>query len=158
MHVAELAATDRRTRSTCSGRFVGNDSSDLSAANSRGRSGCATWKTCSGAPEITEAMLTEIDELVVVVPDELGGRERHHDLVTVGDRHEPCRAVQRPAVVVAVAHLGDSRVHAHADPQRFDRIPVLARAARVARQWRRRPHRPAVANAAWMPSPVVLTT
>ena len=84
-----------------------------------------TLEHAFGASEVAQAVLTEIDELVAVIADEFAGGERDHDLITVRDRHEPCRAIHRAAVVVAVAHLGDARVHTHPDPQRFDRVPVL---------------------------------
>ncbi len=135
-------ATDRRRTSTCSGRFVGKDSSDFSAANSLGKGGMRHLEHALGASEITQAMFAEIDEVIVVVPDELGGRERHHDLVTVGDRHEPCRAVQRrrrssrrraPRRLPCACPCGPAVVRSNSS---------LRRAAPAAPQWRRRPPGP----------------
>ena len=51
-------------------------------------------------------MLPEIDQLHRSVPHQFARGERHHDLPSVRDRHQPRGAVHRGAVVVAVAFLG----------------------------------------------------
>jgi hypothetical protein len=43
---------------------------------------------------------------------------RYDDLPTVGDAHEPRRAIQLAAVVVTVAVLRLAGVHTHTHPQR----------------------------------------
>ena len=80
----------------CSGRLVGKDSSDFSAANSRGQLRVHDLEDVLWAPEVPQAVLAEIEQLVPVVPHELSRGDREHDLVTVSNRHEPGRAVERP--------------------------------------------------------------
>ena len=59
-------------------------------------------------------VLAEVEQLDTAVLHELLGRERDDDLAAVRDRHQASRTVDGGAVVVAVADLGWSRVHAHA--------------------------------------------
>ena len=77
-----------------------------------------------GAPEIAETVLTEIDEVVAVVTNQLDGRQRRDDLTPVGDRHETGSSVQDAPVVVAITQLGHTGVQAHPNPQRTRRAPV----------------------------------
>ena len=70
-----------------------------------------------GTGQVFQHMLAEVEQLDPAVLDELLGRERHHDLTAVRGRHHPRRAVDRGAVVVAVAQLGRAGVDAHPHPQ-----------------------------------------
>ena len=80
--------------------------------------------------EIAELVLAEIDELglgVERVGNQFLGGEREHDLPTVRDRHQPCRPVERGAVVVAFALLRGAGVDAHAHAQGARLAPLLRR-------------------------------
>ena len=116
-----------------SGRFVGNASSERSGGKSRRERGMHDLEDPLGLPEVAQAVLAEIDELDARASRTSSlGRERHHDLAAVRDRHQPRRAVQRGAVVVAVADLGRARMDAHAHPQRPGRRPRLGRERELA--------------------------
>ena len=70
--------------------------------------------------EIAEAVLAQIDEAEVVVEHvtrELFGRERHEDLPAVRRVHQAGGAIDRRAVVVAVAELGVAGVDTDPHPQ-----------------------------------------
>ena len=85
---------------TCSGRFPGNASSDASGGNSPSRPGTQTWNTRSGWREITQAVLTQIDErdrIIRTVTDESGSRLRTHHL-TAMRRRDISRAARFTAV------------------------------------------------------------
>ena len=72
----------------------------------------------------------EIDQVEVVgqgIAHECCAGAREHDLAPVRRRHQPARAVQRRAEVVAVALVHLAGVDAHADRQRSDRTPRLGR-------------------------------
>ena len=76
--------------------------------------------------EIAEAVLAEIDEAEVVVEHvarELFGRERHEDLAAVRRVHQAGGAIDRRAVVVAVAELGVARVDTDPHPERTGHAP-----------------------------------
>ena len=111
-----------------------------------------------GSRQVAQRVLTQVDQVDLAVLDQLLGRQGHHDLPTVRDRHQPRRSVHRSPVVVPVAHLGGTAVDAHSHPQRSRRPPFLPTErelrgdCRIDRATRTR------ANAAWNPSPVVFTT
>ena len=139
------------------GRFPASSSTDCNAGNSRSRSGCTTWNTRSGSPQIAQPVLAEIHQLDRTAPHQLTRHRRHHHLAAVRDAHQASGTVHRAAVVVAVAQLRLARCAGPSAPERpghaHGSSPSASCAATAAStaSW-------AVPNAAWNPSPVVFTT
>ena len=78
--------------------------------------------------EVAKLMGTKIDEADVGddnIADEFLGGVRAHNLATVRNRRDSCRAIYRSAVVVAVAKVGFPRVDPHPDVERFRECPGL---------------------------------
>ena len=142
----------------CNGRFAGNASSERNGGNSPADPDARTCEHPLGSAEVAEAMLAQVDEVDRPVGHQPARDRRHHDLAAVRDRHQPRRTIHRRAVVVAVTQLGCTRVHTHPHPQRTRRRPTTRPPTPTGPPPPRRPHRRAVANAAWKPSPVVFTT
>ena len=145
---------------TCGGRLPGTESSEARRIEVVGQARAGQLEDPLGPGEVAEAMLAEIDEAQIVVERvarQLLGRERHEDLPALRRRHQARGAVDGRAVVVAVAELGVAGVHTDPHPQRPGLAPRLigdrplrASAAAASASC-------ALANTAWMPSPVVFT-
>ena len=128
---------------TCSGQVARERESSAARGNDVvGQPGPHELEDALGPSEVAQAVLAEIDEAQTVgerVARQLLGRERHHDLAAVRRRHQARGAVHRGAVVVAVAQLGLTGVHADPHPQRPGRAPRLR--AQIARCAPRPPRR-----------------
>jgi len=81
-----------------------------------------------GADKVFETMFTQIaqaDPSGQAVLNHGGGRLRHQNLPACAHGHQTRRAVERSAVVVAVAQLGLARVQRHAHAQGAGLAPGL---------------------------------
>jgi hypothetical protein len=85
-----------------------------------------TWEHHLGPSAVTKLMAPERDEPNrgwQRVAHQIGGRLRAQHLTGVGDGHEPSRAVQDRAEVVALALLCDTAVQRHPYPHGTGLVP-----------------------------------
>ena len=120
-----LAADERRD---LRGQVAREGVERLQSRELASEAGRAELEHALGASEVTETVLTEVDELVAVgerFAEQLLSGVRHDDLATVRGAHETRGAIQCGAVVVAVAQLGRSRVQAHPHQERNSVTPLF---------------------------------
>ncbi len=145
---------DPRTSSPDAASSPANASTDRNGGNSRARPGACTWNIRSAAAKSRNRCSPRSTNSHRAVAHQPTRHQRHHDLAAVRDAHQTSRTIHLTAEIVPVAILRLAGMHPNTHPQptrlterlRCELDAAIATAASNASC--------AVANTAWMPSPV----
>ena len=123
----QLTRHARRTRCAAAGRLPGTSRANATAGTPR-QPRRLNWNTCIAAARSRRrcSPRSTISTSPGRVTDQLFRHLRHQHLPAVRHRHEPRRAVEHRAVVVAVAQFGGAGVQTHPYPERADLDPRFA--------------------------------